>query len=326
MRVWISAALLAAGTALTLACSVANIPEGDAASNNGAGGAGSAPDPATSRPSSTSIAGGGSFECTSDGGVITHEADWRDFQACACTQGGKARCVPSDQLPAAAQQQLGGCDNNAGRCVPDTVLETRKLVSCFSSKSTLGLKVGDGRCVSMCVPAVLDKIEFLDRGDGDPCAADERCAPCVDPRNGKSTGLCEVDLSWKPPKVEVPPDACKDGKPNPSSTPGKPDAGAPAPNGASCCGGKGTCSAPSAVRSDGRWILDDEGCSGDALCVPANKQPSSCRTIIGEAGLCFDECLISALFVERGTCASSRDVCVPCTITGLPTRLPGCPQ
>ncbi len=147
MRAWISAALLSAGALLVVACSVANIPEGSA--TNPAADGGVVPDKATSRPNSAQLdGGGGSFECTSDGGIITHEADWHDFQACGCNQGGKARCVPGSQLPDAAQQHLGGCDNNAGRRVPDTILETRKLVTCFSSKSTLGFKVGNGRFIN----------------------------------------------------------------------------------------------------------------------------------------------------------------------------------
>jgi hypothetical protein len=325
----ISAALLSAGALLVVACSVANIPNGSEADLTADGGP--RPDDAKITPKSADGGGaGGSFECTSDGGVITHEMDWHDFQSCSCSQGGKARCVPGDQLPDAARQHLGGCDNNAGRCVPDTVLDTRKLVTCFSSKSFLGLKVGNGRCVSKCVPAVIEQLSNLDRGDGNTCADDERCAPCIDPRNGKPTGLCEVDLSWKPPVVEVPADACKDGKPGPGNpTTPKADGGGttePAPTGKACCGGKGACTAQSSIRSDGRWILEDDDCNGSDLCVPTNKQPASCRTLIGESGFCFDECLISTLFVEQGSCASGREVCVPCTVGGMPSRLPGCPQ
>ena len=152
---------------LPVACSVADIPGGGAPPASG------------QTPASTSSKG----EVAADGcdATVPGVVPVRDpsmYEPCACKEGGKARCVTSG-VPASSSRELAACEG--GSCVPDTVLQTGKLASCHSSKKILGKTLGEGRCVSLCVPKVADDVSLLDRGDEDACAADERCVPCVNP-------------------------------------------------------------------------------------------------------------------------------------------------
>ena len=47
--------------------------------------------------------------------------------------------------------------------------------------------------MSVCVPEVAKNADLLGRGENDSCAADERCAPCLNPlKNNEPTGVCEI--------------------------------------------------------------------------------------------------------------------------------------
>jgi len=110
---------------------------------------------------------------------------------CACAKGGAARCVAKAKLPNDLASQLDACDGTGGACVPDSFLGKNA-----SAPATCESPFGEGRCVSLCIPAVAEQAALLDRGKGDVCKPDERCAPCKNPlENGASTGVCEIGVT-----------------------------------------------------------------------------------------------------------------------------------
>ena len=73
-------------------------------------------------------------------------------------------------------------------CVPDPLVK-----SGGKAPPTCKSPFGEGRCMSVCVPEVAKNADLLNRGEGDVCAEDERCAPCLNPlKNNEPTGVCEI--------------------------------------------------------------------------------------------------------------------------------------
>jgi hypothetical protein len=247
------------------------------------------------------------------------------YPACACANGGAARCVPSAEIPSTLASQLDAC--NGGACVPDTIIE-----SGGAAPPTCESPFGEGRCVSICVPAVGDKASLLDRGKGDVCATDERCVPCKNPlANGESTGVCEIGPS-------APAEICEDAV----------TANAPPPS-----GGTGACAAPPSCRSvndsEGRCLplslpmvaeqkdlLPASTCGAEARCAPCfhplTGQPSgACTSVACDSakepaktlkacceshGRCVPrdavpESAREELGDDDGTCAANQELCVP---------------
>lgn len=117
-----------------------------------------------------------------------------------CCEGG-ARCVPSDVVPEAQQDQLSseGCDEGAGElCVPNVFVENPDWSppSCDpgDSGSILASFSDDGRCMPECVPDVQDPplgLEF----NQDICDDGFLCAPCTVYGIGfvpVDTGACDL--------------------------------------------------------------------------------------------------------------------------------------
>jgi hypothetical protein len=94
-----------------------------------------------------------------------------------------AHCVPANGVPTSVQGSLATCAG--GFCVPDSLIKSggAKPPACTS---LMGAK---GVCLSTCVPQVA---MFKDLLPPTGCAADERCAPCVNPLTNMSTGACDI--------------------------------------------------------------------------------------------------------------------------------------
>jgi hypothetical protein len=208
---------------------------------------------------------------------------------------GKGHCFPKNKTPTTNLPDCGGDEI----CVPDKVLDANggKLKSCT-------FFIGDkpGACVSTLVKDIAAHANELKQ---DVCDADERCAPCVDPRDGKDTKICA--------EIGVHEGACTGG------------VGTRAP---SCCHGAGLCMNESGVPEDNRGDLSRDTCMAGKLCAPAamvSGDPDHC-TVLGMSGVCLDVCfakmLSPAVSVARGECRPT-EVCMPCII-GKGQGMPGC--
>jgi hypothetical protein len=101
-----------------------------------------------------------------------------------CADSPNAHCVAADKVPANVAAQLAQCADGS-YCVPDTFISSGGAAppTCHS------LNMADGVCLSVCVPQVKQYESLLPQ---DTCAADERCAPCINPLNGMPSGACDI--------------------------------------------------------------------------------------------------------------------------------------
>jgi hypothetical protein len=194
---------------------------------------------------------------------------------------------------------LPTCDGGGDSCIPDKVLVANggKLKSC-----TFFVGGKPGACMSTL-------IEDIDAHKGelqkDVCDEDERCAPCIDPRDGSDTHICDP--------IGVYQDACK---------------GGPGTQLASCCHHQGVCISPEAAPADQRDSMVPDICPRSKVCAPASLvdgKPKQCN-VLGDPGVCIDVCFSKMLGpiqkVFRDKC-SPTEVCLPCLI-GAGQGVPGC--
>ena len=212
----------------------------------------------------------------------------------ACGEG-RGHCFPKNKSPVTSLPDCDGGDI----CVPDKLLEANggKLKAC---KFFLNGK--PGVCMSTLVKDIAAHVnEMLP----DVCDADERCAPCVDPRDGKDTKICDA--------MGVHEGACT---------------GGPGTRAPSCCHGAGLCMNESGVPEDNRGDLSRDTCTAGKLCAPAamvSGEPVHCG-VVGLPGVCLDVCfakmLSPAATMVRGECRPT-EVCLPCLV-GKGQGMPGC--
>lgn len=184
-------------------------------------------------------------------------------------------------------------------CVPDPVLAAGggKLRAC-----TFFIGGKPGVCMSTLVDDIAKHASELQQ---DSCKPDERCAPCVNPLDGKDTGLCGG--------VGVYEGDCTAGA---SEAPAR------------CCHGAGVCMTPDGIPEDSRGDMKADSCVGGRLCAPASLvggAPVKCDAL-GLSGVCLDVCFAAELRgtapVTRSSCGPT-EVCLPCAIGG-PRGMPGC--
>ena len=209
---------------------------------------------------------------------------------------GRGHCFPKNKSPV---QSLPACEGD-DICVPDNLLEANggKLKSC-----TFFLNGKPGVCMSTLVK---DIAAHLNEMLPDVCdAATERCAPCIDPRDGKDTKICEA--------IGVHEGACTGGVATRAPT---------------CCHGAGVCMNETGVPEDKREDLSRDTCMAGKLCAPAamvSGNPDHCK-VLGVPGVCLDVCfarmLSPAATVVRGQCRPT-ELCMPCLI-GKGQGMPGC--
>jgi hypothetical protein len=262
--------------------------------------------------------------CASGPEVVLAPEDPAKYPKCACAaKGGAARCIPKDKVPANVAGQLDTCtQGGAGVCVPDPL-----VASGGKAPPTCKSPFGEGRCMSTCVPEIAKNADLLNRGEGDVCAADERCAPCLNPlKNNEPTGVCAIGEPAAPqcdaksgstPGPAAPALAC------PYSGPAVVDVTTfPA------CGDGARCVPASLVPAESAAML--KACP-TGLCAPEKSiaaggqyLPRTCSAVAGAEGRCLN---VNIPQVEAQKAQLSRDLCdaselcTPCfnPIDGKPT-------
>jgi hypothetical protein len=208
--------------------------------------------------------------------------DVSSFSAEDC--GSNMLCVDTSLVPPAQQEKLTNCSK--GKCVPKKSVERGgKYVSktCRSTGDT------EGRCLNVGIPSIGQQATKLPAGDG--CDADERCAPCFDPRTGNDTGACTASCdSPKEPKKVFP----------------------------GCCADRGRCVPPTALSGSAASILSQESCTGEAVCAPNElvgvTPPKRCKATFGlVSGVCIPGCTLVIGSVIQGDCADG-EMCAPCQL------------
>ncbi len=239
------------------------------------------------------------------------EVDLSKLTAC---QDGKGHCY--DKAKIAAGDMLTACDAAGEVCVPDEMLEAagKPLKACTSI-------IGDGACVTFdLIPRI--KEEGGSALQQDTCDADQKCVPCVDPRNGNApSGFCEPN--------GVHENACTAG----TSAGGD----APKPELAGCCTTKGksngVCLPESGIPEAQKDSTIEDTCAEGDKCVPAalvKGTPTKCNggRLMGK-GICLDKCFSDMMSIAgtigvlpQDACGDT-EVCVPCRFL-KDTGAPGC--
>jgi hypothetical protein len=212
---------------------------------------------------------------------------------------GKGHCFEANRL---MTTDLPSDECGAGEvCAPDKVLLANgdKPKAC-----TFYYQNKPGACTSTITKGVA---AHLDQLKPDVCDEGERCVPCVDPTNGKETGVCD------PTGVHAEP--CT--------------GGAGGSDEKLCCHGAGTCINEDAVPEDQRDSMSRETCRSKQVCAPRAMvagNPSKCDALGFADGVCLDVCfaqmLRSVQKVGRSNCGPT-EVCMPCLI-GKGQGMPGC--
>ena len=91
----------------------------------------------------------------------------------------------ADKVPANVGAQLAKCSDGTSYCVPDAFIKSGGA----APPTCKSLNGADGVCLSVCVPQVEQYESLLPQ---DTCAADERCAPCINPLNNMPSGACDI--------------------------------------------------------------------------------------------------------------------------------------
>jgi hypothetical protein len=235
----------------------------------------------------------------------------------SCCTAGAAHCVQSSDVPASLAKQLAACAG--GYCVPDPFIEDPTLVpaACTAFNGT------PGACISVCVPQVQQYLSLLQQGT---CAADERCAPCINPLDNSDTGACEVGKPCAGPSDAGP---GADGGVCPYTGPPKIDPTTFAQCTPACAGSH--CVPASLVPAAEQSQLvqcpsggPDAGGDGglDGYCVPdsfiasgGDGLPPTCTSVAGAEGRCLSTCIplvaSETSVLPQATCASDER-CAPC--------------
>ena len=262
-----------------------------------------------------------SAACTSGPTVALAPDDPNKYPKCACAaKGGAARCVPKDKVPASVAGQLDTCTKNgAGVCVPDPLVK-----SGGAAPPTCKSPFGEGRCMSVCVPQIAQNADLLNRGEGDTCAVDERCAPCLNPlKNNEPTGVC--DIGKAAPAQCASTSTGGDAKPAGSAAPALtcPYTGAPVVDvttfPAADCGAGMRCVPASLVPASSAAML--KACA-TGLCAPEKSiaaggqyLPATCKALAGAEGRCLNKNIpqvdAQKAQLAQDTCDAS-ELCTPC--------------
>ncbi|MBN1654768.1 MAG: hypothetical protein JXA30_13435 [Deltaproteobacteria bacterium] len=208
-----------------------------------------------------------------------------------CSLCDNARCFSAELVDSEYRDELADCEDGVSKCVPDLYLETGGK---FILKSCVSLLGAEGRCLSLCIPAVAEMKEILPI---DECQSDERCAPCFDLITGDDTGSCSISCD-----------------PGPSER---------ARTFSECCDGVSVCIPEDLVPSEDRPNFDENDCEEKGmLCIPKEMAsdpdgyvPQPCESWDGAEGRCLPACLPEvanqADWLTRDRCPAGF-ICDPC--------------
>lgn len=259
--------------------------------------------------------GGNGTECAGGGPTLT-PMDPSTLPACGaavCADSPNAHCVPQDKVPANVAAQLAKCADGASYCVPDPFIKSGGA----PPPTCKSLSGADGVCLSVCVPQVKQYESLLPQ---DTCAADERCAPCVNPLNNMPSGACDIGKAT----------SC-------GGSDGGTTSGPPAPAPPMCpysgpplvdvttltaCGAGAHCVQTALVPAAMAAQLAPCAAPAGTLCAPdvfiqsaGNYIPKTCASLDGAEGRCLNvvipEVESQAAQLTQDVCAASEK-CVPC--------------
>lgn len=200
----------------------------------------------------------------------------------ACPSACAGHCLSSALVPADQAASLASCDGGA-LCVPDELIVSGGEFLLDTCESIAGV---EGRCVSTCLPEVIEQMDLLPQST---CASTHRCVPCYDPLSGDDTGACRLSCDPGPtdPPTQLP----------------------------ACCGGLGTCVPSGLVPADQSSQLGVDECPADQglVCAPSALVPGL-TPVPGD--LTNQPCETSFLFqLAFGFDAAYKDgVCLPTCI------------
>lgn len=164
--------------------------------------------------------------------------------------------------------------------------------------------------MSLCVPEVAKNADLLGRGEGDSCAEDERCAPCLNPlKNNEPTGVCEIG--------KAAPTCADPGRAAPAPTSAAPALACPYTGPPvvdvtkfPACGDGARCVPASLVPAESAAML--KACA-TGLCAPEKSiaaggqyLPKTCKAVAGAEGRCLN---VNIPQVDAQKAQLTRDVC-----------------
>jgi hypothetical protein len=238
-------------------------------------------------PPTGGAGGASSGTCTETGGL-----DPTTFPECPSCVGEPAHCVPTSVVDSTVPGQsanLTPCDPSSV-CVPDVLIST---LGNYAPPTCTSIDNAMGRCLSTCIGAIAGMESFLPQ---DTCADGEKCAPCLDPRTGESSGACTLPCDTSPTEPSVTFDAC-------------------------CDDGSGLCVPPEVIDPTQAAALGQDTCAEGRLCTPAELadatfSPVTCTSVAGAEGRCLSTCveLVSknSTLLPQDVCADG-ELCAPCT-------------
>ena len=220
------------------------------------------------------------------------------------------RCMPASRVPSAQRGMLAVCPG--GYCVPDEFIRAANNYVAPTCRPFGSM--GEGRCLSRCVPMVAAQASMLSPST---CGPTQLCVPCFDPRTGASTSACNQSCD-----------------PGPREAPFR---------FAACCGGRARCVPVTAVPAAQRASLAAMTCPAEFVCAPNENldpasRPVACRAtpaplpVLGQLpaynGFCVSTCVDRSFFERLGTAQGSCPAgyfCGPCRRPlGGSTGVPGC--
>ncbi|HEX4338596.1 MAG TPA: hypothetical protein VH062_21975 [Polyangiaceae bacterium] len=233
-------------------------------------------------------AGGAPPDCVPSGINL----DPSSFPQCPMCMGQSARCLPNNLVMSIAPnelRQLAACDKDTV-CVPDVFITS---LGKYDPPTCSSISGGAGRCLSTCIGAVQSLGTFLPKAT---CGDGEKCAPCIDPRDGTDTGACSLQCDTGPKE--------------------------PAPVFAKCCTDQsGLCVPPEILEPIQAKALAQDTCGTGAVCAPAKFadstfHPKFCASVAGAEGRCLSSCVDlvkrNAELLPKDVC-DTGELCAPCT-------------
>lgn len=224
-----------------------------------------------------------------------------------CCEG--AHCLAKNKVPGKVRRSLSECPG--GYCVPDSFLR-----SGGAPAATCTAFGNAGACASKCIPEVEKNSGLLMQ---DTCAADELCAPCINPLTKMATGICDLGKDGA--------GTCEPGADGGDATappPKCPHEGPPVidPTTLPPCGGDASGAHCLDAKLVPPAMASKLASCPTGLCVPdpfiasgGQFIPATCASVGGAEGRCMNVALpdIAAQKdrLPRATCGAS-EVCAPC--------------